>query len=127
MIFDNQSPEVSCLAGTAEGNRALADDLDYSQEEWSRHEGVMLSISNPSTPEGAIAKRAYNRLHELVTEMDLDQSITDMAHQVSPPPLPHELAREIDVDQSITDMAHQVPSIAPPTRTHELVREMDLD
>jgi len=63
----------------------MADDLDYSQEEWSRHEAVMMAISNPSTPEGAIAKRAYLRLHELVTEMDLDPSITDMAHQVPPP------------------------------------------
>lgn len=65
-----------------DGVRGLSDDLEYSQEEWSRHEAVMMAISNPKTPEGTIAARAYNRLSELVTELDLDASITEMAHQV---------------------------------------------
>ena len=74
----------ACSAGTMhEGQRGLTEDLEYSQEEWSRHEAVMMSISNSKTPEGAIAARAYNRLSELVTELDLDSSITEMAHQVS--------------------------------------------
>ena len=66
-----------------EGPRGLTEDLEYSQEEWSRHEAVMISISNPKTPEGAIAARAYNRLNELVAELDLESGITEMAHQVS--------------------------------------------
>ena len=68
-----------------EGARGLSEDLEYSQEEWSRHEAVMMSISNSKTPEGAIATRAYNRLNELVTELELDPGITDMAHQVGNP------------------------------------------
>lgn len=62
--------------------RGISEDLENSQEEWSRHEAVMLNISNPKTPEGAIASRAYNRLNELVSELDLDSSVMEMAHQV---------------------------------------------
>ena len=69
-----------------EGTKGLSDDLEYSQEEWSRHEAVMMAISNPKTPEGTIAARAHSRLSELVHELDLDPSITEMAHQVDTHP-----------------------------------------
>lgn len=79
-----QKRQWSYFAGTMhEGQRGLTEDLEYSQDEWSRHEAVMISISNPKTPEGAIAARAYTRLNELVAELELESSITDMAHQVS--------------------------------------------
>ena len=48
----------------------------------------MLNISDPGTPEGAIANRAYKRLEELVAELELELGIADMAHQVPQPRSP---------------------------------------
>lgn len=59
-----------------------AQEAETLQSEWRRHESVMRSIADPTTPEGIVAKRAFDRITELAAELGFDQSIVELGHQV---------------------------------------------
>ncbi len=62
------------------------------QRQWARLDDVMRSIADPASQEGAIARRAFERLTVLTSDLQLDMSVMELAHQVPRgprvPPLP---------------------------------------
>jgi len=68
----------------ADGRSAVsAGEVETLRREWARHEAVMRAIGDPASPEGAIARRAFERLTDIVAELQLDPSIVELAHQAS--------------------------------------------
>lgn len=65
-------------------------DAAELRRQWARLDDVMKSIADPSSQEGAIARRAFERLTVLTSDLQLDMSVMELAHQVPllHPPLP---------------------------------------
>ena len=76
------SPHV--VAGPSDGGRGLATvtEIEGLRREWARHEGVMRAIADARSAEGSVAKRAFQRISDITTELGLDPAIIELAHQV---------------------------------------------
>ena len=58
-------------------------DMRYVKREWARYEAMLGAVSDPTSLEAAVAKRAHKRLAEIAKEVNLANSgVVELANQV---------------------------------------------
>ena len=73
-------------AGVHHDNGRLAverGEYEAQLREQQHQEEVLRRLADPSTPEGAVAQKAYRRIAELLEELKLDDSHLELATQAS--------------------------------------------
>lgn len=59
--------------------------MRYVKREWARYEAMLGAVSDPTSLEAAVAKRAHKRLAEIAKEVNLTNSgVVELANQVCP-------------------------------------------
>ena len=57
--------------------------MRFVKREWARYESMLGAISDPTSLEAAVAKRAHKRLAEIAAEVKLSNSgVVELANQV---------------------------------------------
>ena len=92
----------------------VAADVALLREEFSRHDTIMRAMAEPNSLEGAVAKAAFDRIGTFVADLQLDQSILEIAQQVCFPlavlvlALPVSACRKPSLALPVTGKANKV-------------------